>query len=281
MASCHTHAACYVLPQNTPNSQNLLLRCPPTDFSLGGYGILPYPRHLLWDILPQNTPNSQNLLLRCPPTDFTDLHRYLGCAVLPQNSQNTQNWAAWVWQGCHTLLICEHPCHLWETLLCQKFLCVPCVLWESLSSHGFHRFTQILRVRCSPTEFTEFTEFVSVGMAGMPYPPTSVNIRVICGRLFSVKGSVYSVHSVGASSPLVRLVQQRLLHPLAESTEVVCTSHHLTISPQQHHFTSNPAFCMSSQYCGYDFVTTCGSLMRSPGNTMAAGANAIAMRWSS
>ena len=150
-----------------------------------------------------------------------------------------------------------------------------------MSSHGFHRFTQILRVRCSPTEFTEFTEFGSVGMAGMPYPPTSVSIRAICGRLFSAGGSVYLVHSVRASSPLVLLVQQRQLHPLAESTEVVCTSHHLTISPQQHHFTSNPAFCMSSQYCGYDFVTTCGSLMRSPGNTIAAGANAIAMRWSS
>ena len=197
-----------------------------------------------------------------------------------------------------------------------------------VASHGFHRFTQILRVRCSPTEFGSVGmagmpypptsvpsvgvlslqgvlcircipwEFLhrlfgwcsrdcctpwagSVGMAGMPYPPTSVNICAICGRLFSARGSVYSVYSVGASSPLVRLVQQRLLHPLAESTEVVCTSHHLTISPQQHHFTSNPAFCMSSQYCGYDFVTTCGSLMRSPGNTMAAGANAIAMRWSS
>ena len=44
------------------------------------------------------------------PTDDTDEHRWLGCAVLPQNSQNTQNLAAWVWQGCHTLLICEHPC---------------------------------------------------------------------------------------------------------------------------------------------------------------------------
>ena len=41
------------------------------------------------------------------PTDGTDGHRWLGGAVLPQN---TQNWAAWVWQGCHTLLICEHPC---------------------------------------------------------------------------------------------------------------------------------------------------------------------------
>ena len=131
---------CAVLPQNSQNTQNLaawvwqgchtLLICehpchpwesflcnrfcefrafcgnlfPPMDFSLGGYGILPYPHHLLWDILPQNTPNSQNLLLRCPPTDFTDLHRYLGRTVLPQNSQNTQNLAAWVWQGCHTLL---------------------------------------------------------------------------------------------------------------------------------------------------------------------------------
>ena len=56
-----------------------------------------------------------------------------------------------------------------------------------MSSHGFHRFTQILRVRCSPTEFTEFTEFGSVGMAGMPYPPTSVRICVICGRLFSAR----------------------------------------------------------------------------------------------
>ena len=54
-------------------------------------------------------------------------------------------------------------------------------------------------------------------MAGMPYPPTSVNIRVICGRLFSARGSVYSVPSVGASSPLVRLVQRRLLHPWAGS----------------------------------------------------------------
>ena len=174
-----------------------------------------------------------------------------------------------------------------------------------MSSHGFHRFTQILRVRCSPTEFTEYTEFGSVGMAGMPYPPTSVNIRAvcgrlfsargsvssvlicgrlfsarsfcafrafcgnifspteftestefvsvgiagmpypptsvriraICGRLFSARGSVYSVYSVEASSPLVRLVQQRLLHPLAESTEVCA---HLTTSPSHHNNIISP-----------------------------------------
>ena len=39
-----------------------------------------------------------------------------------------------------------------------------------MSSHGFHRFTQILRVRCSPTEFTEYTEFGSVGgVSKLPY----------------------------------------------------------------------------------------------------------------
>ena len=180
---------------------------------------MPYPRRLLWDILPRNTPNSQNLLLRRASHGFHRSAQMLGCAVLPQNSQNTQNLAAWVWQGCHTLLICAHLCHLWEALLCKRFLCVPCVLWESLSSHGFllrrvwhlaiptppamgyspteyaeftepptemsshgfHRFTQILRVRCSPTEFG------SVGMAGMPYPPNLCSSVLICGRLFSAR----------------------------------------------------------------------------------------------
>ena len=39
---------------------------------------------------------------------------------------------AWVWQGCHTLLICAHPCNLWENTLRQSFLCVPWVLWENI-----------------------------------------------------------------------------------------------------------------------------------------------------
>ncbi|WP_288179532.1 hypothetical protein, partial [Leyella stercorea] len=58
--------------------------------------------------------------------------------------------------------------HLQEALLCQKVPCVPCVLREYLFSHGWHGWTQIVMVRCSPTEFTEYTEFGSVGMAGMP-----------------------------------------------------------------------------------------------------------------
>ena len=56
------------------------------------------------------------------PTDFTDLHRYLWCAVLPQNSQNTQNLAAWVCsRDAIPSYICAHPCHLWESFLCKRF----------------------------------------------------------------------------------------------------------------------------------------------------------------
>ena len=68
---------------------------------------------------------TQILRVRCSPTEFTEstepptemsshgfhrLTQIVRCAVLPQNSQNTQNLAAWVWHGCHTLLICEHLC---------------------------------------------------------------------------------------------------------------------------------------------------------------------------
>ena len=99
---------------------------------------------------------TQILRVRCSPTEFTEFGS-VGMAGMPYPPISVNIRA-----------------NLWKALLCQKFLCVPCVLWEYLFSHGFHRFTQILRVRCSPTEFTEFG---SVGMAGMPYPPISVNIR--------------------------------------------------------------------------------------------------------
>ena len=194
---------------------------------------------------------TQILMVRCSPTEFTEYTDFgsVGMAGMPYPPTSVNIRAV-----CGRLFSARGSVS--SVLICGRLF----------SARSFRAFCGNI---FSPTEFTEFG---SVGMAGMPYPPTSVRIRVICGRLFSARGSVYSVYSVGASSPLVRLVQQRLLHPLAESTEVVCKSHP---------FTSNPAFCMSAQYCGYDFVTTCGSLMRSPGNTIAAGANAIAMRWSS
>ena len=121
---------------------------------------------------------TQMLRMRCSPTEYAEFTEFgsVGMAgmLYPPTSVRIR-------------------AHLWEALLCQKFLCVPCVLREYLFSHGWHRLTQMVGVRCSPTEFTEFTEFGSVGMAGMPYPPTSVNIRVISGRFFSARGSVSSV----------------------------------------------------------------------------------------
>ncbi len=46
------------------------------------------------------------------------------CLVGAAETAATPKRAAWVWQGCHTLLICAHPCNLWEAILRQK------LLWE-------------------------------------------------------------------------------------------------------------------------------------------------------
>ena len=155
--------------------------------------------------------------------------------------------------------------HLWEALLCQKFLCVPCVLWEYLFSHRIHRIHRICqRVYCRDA----IPSYICAH-------PCHLWESFLCKRfcVFGVfRGSFFTACFVGAAETAA---------PPGGIHGSMRTSHHLTISPQQHPFTSNPAFCMSAQYCGYDFVTTCGSLMRSPGNTIAAGANAIAMRWSS
>ena len=249
MASCHTHAACYGIFYSPTEYAEFTE--PPTEMSSHGF-LLRRVWHLA---IP--TP----LAMGYSPTEHAEFTE-------PSTEMSS------------------HGFHRFTQIL--RVRCSPTEYAEftepptEMSSHGFHRFTQILRVRCSPTEFTEYTEFGSVGMAGMPYPPTSVRIRVICGRLFSargsvssvlicgrlfsarsfcefrafcgnlfspteftestefgsvgmagmpypptsvlicaicgspfsVRGSVYSVYSVGASSPLVRLVQLRLLHPL-------------------------------------------------------------------
>ena len=296
------------------SAQILRVRCSPTEFTefteFGSVGMagMPYP------------PTSVNIRVICgrlfsarsfcefrafcgnlfPPTDFTDLHRYLGCAVLPQNSQNL---VAWVWQGCHTLLhlcasvssvggsslpevsvssvrsvgisflprisqiytdtygalfshgihgihrtcqrgygrdaipsyICAHPCHLWEALLCKRF----CVFGAFRGS--FFTACSVGVALALASGKAERRLLHPLGrQRGYGRDAIPSYIRVICGRLFSARGSVYSVYSVGASSPLVRLVQQRLLHPLAESTEVVRTSHHLTISPSHHNNIISP-----------------------------------------
>ena len=121
-------------------TQILRVRCSPTEFGSVGMAGMPYP------------PTSVNIRAICgrlfsarsfcafrafcgnifSPTDFTDLHRYLGCAILPQNSQNPQNLAAWVWQGCHTLLhLCASVSSVGGSSL-QEVLCIRCIPWELL-----------------------------------------------------------------------------------------------------------------------------------------------------
>ena len=113
--------------------------------------------------------------------------------------------AAWVWQGCHTLLICVHLCLSVGGFLCQKVLCVPRVLWDHslcllcwccrgsctsvvVFSHGIHGIHRMLGCVIG-----------GVGMAGMPYPPNLCASVSICGRLSLPEGSVCSAYSVGHS----------------------------------------------------------------------------------
>ena len=119
-------------------TQILRVRCSPTEFTeFGSVGMagMPYPptsvniRAHLWETLlcqkfpcvPCSSVGGSSL----PEVYFITVSvrsvRSVGISFLPQNSQNSQNLSAWVWQGCHTLLICEHPCHLWEALLCKRF----------------------------------------------------------------------------------------------------------------------------------------------------------------
>ena len=71
------------------------------------------------------------------------------CLVGAAETAATPKRAAWVWQGCHTLLICAHPCILWEALLRQK------LLWEDV---------WWLR-----------------GYGRMPYPPNPLSVGVFVG----------------------------------------------------------------------------------------------------
>ena len=143
--------------------------------------------------------------------DFNIESRWLGCAVLPQNSQNTQNWAAWVWQGCHTILICEHPCSsVGGSSLPEGSVCAFCGnIFSPTDGTDRHR---LLWCAVLPQN-SQNTEFGSVGMAGMPYPPTSVNIRahlwegLLCQKVLCVPCVLWE-------NTAAWLVQQRLLHPL-------------------------------------------------------------------
>ena len=126
--------------------------------------------------------------------------------------------AAWVWQGCHTLLICAYPCLSVGGFLCQTVLCVPRVLWEHsicllcwccrgsctsvvVFSHGFHGFPQMVRLR-----------YWRCGYGRMPYPPNLCASVPICGRHISARMFCVFCVFCGTLSLFALLVLQRQLH---------------------------------------------------------------------
>ena len=108
-------------------------------------------------------------------------------------------------------------CYLWETLLCKKLLCVPCVLWEYSSPTDCtdqHRWLGALVRPRNPQNSQKFGCVSGcVGTAGCH------TLLHLCKSVLSVgdfslqEASVRSVGSVGVPL-LALLVQQRLLHPL-------------------------------------------------------------------
>ena len=126
--------------------------------------------------------------------------------------------AALVWQGCHTLLICAHPCNLWENILRHKLLWVLWVLWGDslvaawvwqgchtllICAHPCNLWENILCQKLlwalwvlwedslvfawgSPTEFTEFTE-----ASGVEEPPTDAHR---CSQMLGCVGFSHGIH---------------------------------------------------------------------------------------
>ena len=122
---------------------------------------------------------------------------------LPQNTPKTRKpiaertshkWHGYTTRGCSSL------CCTKQLLLLPRNARNAQNLLQRKDSHGWHRLTQMVGVRCSPTEFTEYTEFGSVGMAGMPYPP---NLCASVGGSSLPEDSVCSVRSVGEHRSLV------------------------------------------------------------------------------
>ena len=103
--------------------------------------------------------------------------------------------------GCHTLLICAHPCASVGGASLPEGSVRSVGSVGDIVSHGFHRSTQMVGCVNSPTEFTEFTEvWGAVGCVGTAGCHTFLHL---CKSVLSVgatsqpEGSVRSVGSVG------------------------------------------------------------------------------------
>ena len=89
-----------------------------------------YPCHP-WEKRYSRRTHTRNLLAeKSLPQMSTDVHRlgWYGIPAIPTlpNSVYSVNSVG----EQRTLTICVHPCHPWESFLCKKVLCVPCIPWE-------------------------------------------------------------------------------------------------------------------------------------------------------
>ena len=87
--------------------------------------------------------------------------------------------------------------------------------WRRIFSHGFHRCSQIFRLR-----------YWRCGYGRMPYPPNLCASVSICGRLSLPEGSVCSAYSVGHSLCLLCWCCR------GSCTSVVVFSHGFHVFPQ-------------------------------------------------
>ena len=168
---------------------------------VGGYGILPYPRHPL---------KSSHRIHRIHGSFWRRIfshriHRIHGSFWRRIFSHRIHRIHRSFWRrifshgihgmlgcvigsvgmaGCHTLLICAHLClSVGGTSLPECSVCSACSVGHSLPvclvmsvvvfSHGIHRWLGCV--------------IGGVGMAGMPYPPNLCASVPICGRHFSAR----------------------------------------------------------------------------------------------
>ena len=122
---------------------------------------------------------------------------------------NHSEKAAWVWQGCHTLLhLCKSVLSVGDPSL-QEGLC------RSVKSVGENHSKKAAWVWQGCHTLLHLCKSVkSVGDPSLQ--EASVQICEICGRKSQREGSVSSVKSVGGNQ-LAWLVQLRQLHPLRVS----------------------------------------------------------------
>ena len=139
--------------------------------------------------------------------------------------------------GCHTLLICAHPCA--SVRICGRLFSARnfCAFRGNIVSHGFHRSTQMVGCVCSPTEFTEFTEvWGAVGCVG----------TAECHTLLHLCKSVLSVGATSQPEGSVR-IRANLWEPLLNQ-KVLCAS-----VPICGRYFSARRFCAFRAFCGRCF----------------------------